>query len=120
MEVYKEKSLQLDEKERELCRKTNQLVEDLAATCEDTPFHKALIKILKNMKGNIKKLPYRTIYSYGSKQSFSIVTMSTTRNNSKTCGDNVSILTDTVHSLQVSQEFNFKRLDNLVEKVHIS
>lgn len=45
------------------------------------------------------------------------VNMSTTRNNSKTCGDNVSLLTDTVHSLEVSQEFHFKKLDTLIEKV---
>ena len=43
--------------------------------------------------------------------------MSTTRNNTKVCGDNVSLLTDTVHSLEVNQDFNFKKLDKLVEKV---
>lgn len=43
--------------------------------------------------------------------------MSTTRNNSKVCGDNVSLLTDTVHSLEVSQEFHFKKLDQIMEKV---
>lgn len=43
--------------------------------------------------------------------------MSTTRNNTKVCGDNVSLLTDTVHSLEVNQDFNFRKLDKLVEKV---
>ena len=46
-----------------------------------------------------------------------LVNMSTTRNNSKTCGDNVSLLTDTVHSLEVSQEFHFKKLDCFIDKV---
>ena len=48
---YKEKAKELDEKERNLCRKTNQLVDELVSTCDDTPFHKALIKILRNLKG---------------------------------------------------------------------
>ena len=52
IEAYKKKTLELDEKERELCRKTNRLVDELVATCDDTPFHKALIKILGNLKGN--------------------------------------------------------------------
>ena len=51
---YKEKSDALDAKERELCRKTNQLVDELVAECDDTPFHQALIKILGNLKGNKK------------------------------------------------------------------
>ena len=45
--------------------------------------------------------------------------MSTTRNNSKVCGDNVSLLIDTVHSLEVAQEFHFKKLEKVIEKVHI-
>lgn len=44
--------------------------------------------------------------------------MSTTRNNSKVCGDNVSLLIDTVHSLEVSQEFHFKKIDKFIEKVN--
>ena len=44
--------------------------------------------------------------------------MSTTRNNTKVCGDNVSLLTDTVHSLEVNQDFHFKKLDKIVEKVN--
>lgn len=51
LEEYKRKSNELDEKERELCRKTNQLVDELVFICDDTPFHKALIKILGNLKG---------------------------------------------------------------------
>ena len=43
--------------------------------------------------------------------------MSTTRNNTKVCGDNVSLLTDTVHSLEVNQDFHFKKLDHIVERV---
>ena len=43
--------------------------------------------------------------------------MSTTRNNSKVCGDNVSLLIDTVHSLEVAQEFHFKKLERVIEKV---
>lgn len=52
IDAYKKKKKELDEKERELCRKTNLLVDELVATCDDTPFHKALIKILRNLKGN--------------------------------------------------------------------
>ena len=51
IEQYKQMAIALDAKERELCKKTNQLVDKLADTCDDTPFHKALIKILGNMKG---------------------------------------------------------------------
>ena len=43
--------------------------------------------------------------------------MSTTRNNTKVCGDNISLLTDTVHSLEMSQEFHFKKLNKVIEKV---
>lgn len=53
LEAYKQKSNELDAKERELCLKTNQLVDELVATCDNTPFHKALIKILSNLKGKI-------------------------------------------------------------------
>ena len=45
--------------------------------------------------------------------------MNTTRNNTKVCGDNVSLLTDTVHSLEVSQEFHFKKLEEVIIKVLI-
>ena len=51
LEEYDKTSKELDEKEKELCRKTNQLVQELVSTCDDTPFHKALIKILGNLKG---------------------------------------------------------------------
>lgn len=53
LQQYKEKSKELDQKERELCRKTNQLVDELVSTCDETPFHQALIKILRNLKGMI-------------------------------------------------------------------
>ena len=43
--------------------------------------------------------------------------MSTVRNNSKVCGDNVSLLTDTVHSLEIAQEFHFKQLQDVIRKV---
>lgn len=46
-----------------------------------------------------------------------LVGVNTTRNNSKVCGNNVALLTDTVHSLQASQEFHFKKLDLVMEKV---
>lgn len=55
IESYKLKTSELDEKERELCRKTNKLVDELVANCEDTPFNKALIKILKNLKGKLNR-----------------------------------------------------------------
>ena len=44
--------------------------------------------------------------------------MSTTRNNTKVCGDNVSLLTDTVHSLEVAQEIQFRKFDSVIEKVN--
>lgn len=53
MEEYKQKSNDLDDKERELCRKTNQLVDELLAVCDNSPFQKALLKLLSNMKGNL-------------------------------------------------------------------
>ena len=51
LDAYRQKANELDAKERELCRKTNQLVDELVAICDDTPFHKALLKILGNLKG---------------------------------------------------------------------
>ena len=54
LEEHKGKRAEVDEKERELCRKTNELVDDLVNTCDDTPFHQALIQILQNLKGAIK------------------------------------------------------------------
>ena len=51
---FEQKTTAIDEKERELCRKTKQLVDDLFGTCEDTPFHKALIQILSNLKGKLE------------------------------------------------------------------
>ena len=51
MDQYKEMAAVLDAKERELCKKTNQLVDELVDSCDESPFHKALIKILGNMKG---------------------------------------------------------------------
>lgn len=52
LDEFKAKKSELDEKEKELCRKTNQLVEELASTCDDgTPFHKSLLKVLGNLKG---------------------------------------------------------------------
>lgn len=51
IEEYRKRSQQLDEKERELCRKTTKLVDELVDTCDETPFHRALIKILGNLKG---------------------------------------------------------------------
>lgn len=58
IEQYKRQTAEIDEKERELCRKTNQLVEELVNTCDDTPFHKALIQILSNMKGIYSQYMY--------------------------------------------------------------
>lgn len=51
LEEYKQKSKDLDDRERDLCRKTNQLVDEFVATCDNSPFHKSLIKILNNLKG---------------------------------------------------------------------
>ena len=48
---YQLKSQELQEKERDLSRQTKDLVDELVAECNDTPFHKALIKILRNLKG---------------------------------------------------------------------
>ena len=59
IEEYKQKTSELDAKEKELCRKTNKLVEELANSSEDTPFHHALIKILGNLKG--KKMLFLVI-----------------------------------------------------------
>ena len=52
MEEYKGKTAEMDEREKELCQKTNKLVDELVDTCGDTPFHKALIELLRNLKGN--------------------------------------------------------------------
>ena len=51
LQEYKDKSKELDERENDLCQKTNQLVDELVSASDDTPFNKALIKILKNLKG---------------------------------------------------------------------
>lgn len=51
MQKYKEQNQKLDEKERELCRKTNQLLQELASCSDESPFNKALINLLGNMKG---------------------------------------------------------------------
>ena len=51
IEEYRQKTVELDAKERELRRKTNRLVDDLVETCGNTEFHKALIKILRDFKG---------------------------------------------------------------------
>lgn len=48
---YKKKASELDEKERNLRKKTNQLVDEVVANSDDTPFHEALIKVLGNLKG---------------------------------------------------------------------
>lgn len=55
LQEYKDKSKELDEKERDLCHKTNQLVDELVSASDDTPFNKALIKILRNLKGTAVK-----------------------------------------------------------------
>lgn len=54
MEEHKQKTSELDEKERELCRQTNQLVDDFINTSDNTPFHNALVHILGNLKGTLK------------------------------------------------------------------
>ena len=51
LQEYKDKSKELDERERDLCQKTNQLVDELVTASDDTPFHNGLIKVLKNLKG---------------------------------------------------------------------
>ena len=51
LQEFKNKSQELKDKERDLSRKTNDLVDELVASCDDTPFHRALIKILRNLKG---------------------------------------------------------------------
>ena len=53
LQQYKDKTQELDKKERELRKKTNQLVDELVDACDDTPFHKALLKILGNLKGTV-------------------------------------------------------------------
>lgn len=51
IEEHRLKSQELDSKEKELTKKTKQLVDELMDTCEDTPFHRALLNILKNLRG---------------------------------------------------------------------
>lgn len=51
LEEYKQKSIEMDEKERALCRHTNKLIDQLVDCSDGTPFQKALIQILGNMKG---------------------------------------------------------------------
>lgn len=51
LEEHRGKTTEADEKEKELCRKTNQLVNEVVDACDDTPFHNALIEILGNLKG---------------------------------------------------------------------
>lgn len=50
---FKNRNSDMDEREREQCRKTNQLLDEFVSTCDGTPFHNALIQILSNMKGTI-------------------------------------------------------------------
>ena len=51
LKEYQEQSVEMDEREKELCKKTNQLLADLVSTSDESPFNKALIQILGNMKG---------------------------------------------------------------------
>lgn len=51
LEEYKQKNKDLDDAERNLCRKTNQLMQELVSASDESPFNKSLIKILGNMKG---------------------------------------------------------------------
>ena len=51
LQELENKSQELQEKERALSRKTTDLVDELVAACDDSPFQKALIKILRNLKG---------------------------------------------------------------------
>lgn len=53
LDEFKGKSLEMDEKEKDLCKKTNLLVDQLVNTCGEIPFNKALIDILRNFKGII-------------------------------------------------------------------
>ena len=62
LQEYKEKSKELDERENDLCQKTKQLVDELVSASDDTPFHKALIKLLKNLKGAYFSYLYTLIY----------------------------------------------------------
>ena len=48
---YNGKTSDMDERERELCRSTNRLVEEFVNSCDQTPFNKALVHVLGNMKG---------------------------------------------------------------------
>ena len=65
IEEYKQKSNELGEKEKELCMKTNKIVDELVALCDDSPFHKSLIKTLGNMKGkSVVIVPRKYGYKY--------------------------------------------------------
>ena len=55
-EEQKGKKTEMDEKEKELCRNTNKLVDEFINTCDDSAFNKALVHILGNMKGMINDL----------------------------------------------------------------
>lgn len=50
---FSRKATDIDEKERELSRITKQLVDELINSCEETPFNKALINVLSNLRGII-------------------------------------------------------------------
>lgn len=54
-EDYNRKTTDMDEKEKELCRRTNQLVDDLVEACDESRFNKALVQVLRNLKGKIIK-----------------------------------------------------------------
>ena len=51
LEEYKGKTKELDAREIELRRKTNQVVDEFVNSCDDSPFHRALVQILGNFKG---------------------------------------------------------------------
>ena len=50
---YNGKATEMDEKERELCRRTNRLVQEFVSSCDETTFNKTLVNILGNMKGKL-------------------------------------------------------------------
>lgn len=52
----------MDEKERELCRRTTELVDNLADSCDETPFNKALLQILGNLKGNNIRFVFNFVF----------------------------------------------------------
>lgn len=45
------KATDMDDKERELCRRTNQVVSEFVQSCDETRFNKTLINVLGNLKG---------------------------------------------------------------------